>query len=413
MAGQLREASIDSAGEPTLILEPEGRNTAPAAAIAALAARRRAGNDVLLLVLPADHVLRDPAAFAAAVALATPAAIAGQLVTFGVVPTQPETGYGYLRTEASTEGGVQAVREFVEKPDYDTARRYVASGAFLWNSGMFLFSADTYLRELQVHAPDIAAAATRALDAAKAEDGFLALQRDSFQMCRKESIDYAVMEKTRHASVVPLTAGWSDVGSWASLLDVSDRDVNGNALSGDVVAVECTNSYVRAESRLVAVTGLDGCIVVESRDAVLVVPKAKAQDVKKIVEELERQGRLETKLGREVFRPWGSYDSLDGAAGFQVKRLTVLPGAVLSLQLHHRRAEHWVVVDGTARITRNDEVFDLTVGQHTFIPLGAKHRIENPGTTTLRIIEVQVGDYLGEDDIVRFEDRYGRQGRTD
>ena len=413
VAGQLREASIDSAGEPTLILEPEGRNTAPAAAIAALAARRRAGTDVLLLVLPADHVLRDPAAFAAAVALATPAAMAGQLVTFGVVPTQPETGYGYLRTEASTEGGVQAVREFVEKPDYDTARRYVASGAFLWNSGMFLFSADTFLRELQVHAPDIAAAATRALDAAKAEDGFLALQRDSFQMCRKESIDYAVMEKTRHASVVPLTAGWSDVGSWASLLDVSDRDVNGNALSGDVVAVECTNSYVRAESRLVAVTGLDGCIVVESRDAVLVVPKAKAQDVKKIVEELERQGRLETKLGREVFRPWGSYDSLDGAAGFQVKRLTVLPGAVLSLQLHHRRAEHWVVVDGTARITRNDEVFDLTVGQHTFIPLGAKHRIENPGTTTLRIIEVQVGDYLGEDDIVRFEDRYGRQGRTD
>lgn len=409
VAGQLREAARD----PTLILEPEGRNTAPAAAVAALAARRRAGADVLLLVLPADHVLRDPAAFAAAVALATPAAVAGQLVTFGVVPTQPETGYGYLRTEASTEGGVQPVREFIEKPDYETARRYVASGAFLWNSGMFLFSADTYLRELQVHAPDIAAAAARALDAAKAEGGFLALQRDSFQQCRKESIDYAVMEKTSHASVVPLSAGWSDVGSWASLLDVSDRDTNGNALTGDVVAVDCTNSYVRAESRLVAVTGLDGCIVVETPDAVLVVPKAKAQDVKKIVEELERNGRPETKLGREVFRPWGSYDSLDSAAGFQVKRLTVLPGAVLSLQLHHRRAEHWVVVSGTARITRDDEVFDLAVGEHTFIPLGAKHRVENPGTDTLRIIEVQVGDYLGEDDIVRFEDRYGRQGQTD
>ncbi len=413
VAGQLREAAKDAASEPAMILEPEGRNTAPAAAIAALAARRRAGTDVLLLVLPSDHVLRDPAAFAAAVALAMPAATAGQLVAFGVVPTQPETGYGYLRTEASTEGGVQPVREFVEKPDYETARRYVASGAFLWNSGMFLFSADTYLRELQIHAPDIAAAAARALDAAKPEGGFLALQRDSFQQCRKESIDYAVMEKTRHASVVPLSAGWSDVGSWASLLDVTDRDVNGNALTGDVVAVDCTNSYVRAESRLVAVTGLDGCIVVESKDAVLVVPKAKAQDVKKIVEELERLGRPETKLGREVFRPWGSYDSLDGAASFQVKRLTVLPGAVLSLQLHHRRAEHWVVVTGTARITRDEEVFDLAVGEHTFIPLGAKHRVENPGADTLRIIEVQIGDYLGEDDIVRFEDRYGRQGRTD
>ncbi len=418
VAGQLQEAAAD----PALILEPEGRNTAPAAAIAALAARRRAGTDVLLLVLPADHVVRDPAAFAAAVALARPAAASGQLVTFGVVPTQPETGYGYIRTdpraEASGEAGVQPIREFVEKPDYETARRYVNSGAYLWNSGMFLFSADTYLRELEAHAPDIAAAADRALAAAKDEGGFLTLQRDSFHKCRRESIDYAVMEKTSHAAVVPLSAGWSDVGSWASLLDVSDRDANGNALTGDVVAVDCTNSYVRAESRLVAVAGLDGCIVVETRDAVLVVPKARAQDVKKIVEELERRDRPETKLGREVFRPWGSYDSLDGASddhlgGFQVKRLTVLPGAVLSLQLHHRRAEHWIVVSGRARITRNDEVFDLAVGEHTFIPLGAKHRIENPGTDTLRIIEVQVGDYLGEDDIVRFEDRYGRQGRTD
>ncbi len=413
VAGQLREMASDSA----LILEPAGRNTAPAVAIAALVARRRAGTDVLLLVLPADHVVRDPAGFAAAVELARPAAAAGRLVTFGVVPTQPETGYGYIRTdpraEASGEAGVQPIREFVEKPDYETARRYVSSGAYLWNSGMFLFSADAYLRELEAHAPDIAAAATRAMAEAKGEGGFLTLQRDSFDQCRKESIDYAVMEKTSQAAVVPLSAGWSDVGSWASLLDVSDRDANGNALMGDVVAVDCADSYVRAESRLVAVAGLDGCIVVETKDAVLVVPKARAQDVKKIVEELERRDRPETKLGREVFRPWGSYDSLDGGPGFQVKRLTVLPGAVLSLQLHHRRAEHWVVVSGTARITRNDEVFDLDVGGHTFIPLGARHRIENPGTGTLRIIEVQVGDYLGEDDIVRFEDRYGRQGRTD
>ncbi len=372
VAGQLREMASDSA----LILEPAGRNTAPAVAIAALVARRRAGTDVLLLVLPADHVVRDPAGFAAAVELARPAAAAGRLVTFGVVPTQPETGYGYIRTdpraEASGEAGVQPIREFVEKPDYETARRYVSSGAYLWNSGMFLFSADAYLRELEAHAPDIAAAATRAMAEAKGEGGFLTLQRDSFEQCRKESIDYAVMEKTSQAAVVPLSAGWSDVGSWASLLDVSDRDANGNALMGDVVAVDCADSYVRAESRLVAVAGLDGCIVVETKDAVLVVPKARAQDVKKIVEELERRDRPETKLGREVFRPWGSYDSVDSGPGFQVKRPTVLPGAVLSLQLHHRRAEHWVVVSGTARITRDDEVFDLDVGGHTFIPPGCK-----------------------------------------
>jgi len=421
VAGQLRDAAGVSSGKsgdnPSLILEPEGRNTAPAVAIAALAARRQAGTDVLLLVLPADHVVRDPAAFAAAVEGARPAAAAGQLVTFGVVPTHPETGYGYIRTdpgaEASADSGVRPIREFVEKPDYETARRYASSGAYLWNSGMFLFSADTYLRELQAHAPDIASAAARALDGAKNEGSLFILQRDSFGRCRRESIDYAVMEKTRHAAVVPLSAGWSDVGSWSSLLDVSNRDAQGNALMGDVVAVDCTNSYVRAESRLVSVAGLDGCIVVETKDAVLVVPKARAQDVKMIVEELERRDRPETRLGREVFRPWGSYDSLYGGSGFQVKRLTVLPGAVLSLQLHHRRAEHWVVVSGTARITRDAEVFDLDVGGHTFIPLGAKHRIENPGTDTLHIIEVQIGDYLGEDDIVRFEDRYGRQGRTD
>ncbi len=425
VAGQFREMGAD----PVLILEPEGRNTAPAAAIAALVARRQAGSDVLLLVLPADHVIRDPGSFADAVAMARPAAEAGQLVTFGVVPAHPETGYGYIRTDPRPDpqavASVQAVREFVEKPDYETAQRYVNSGAYLWNSGMFLFSADTYLRELGVHAPDIAAAAAQALSAAqggaqgavqsagKGEGGFLTLEKDSFGRCRKESIDYAVMEKTSHAAVVPLAAGWSDVGSWASLLDVNARDAQGNALTGDVVAVDCTDSYVRAESRLVAVAGLDGCIVVETPDAVLVVPRARAQDVKKIVEELERQGRPEIRLGREVFRPWGSYDSLDDAPGFQVKRLTVMPGAALSLQMHHHRAEHWVVVGGTARITRDDEVFELAFGGHTFIPRGARHRIENPGTDPLRIIEIQVGDYLGEDDIVRFEDRYGRQGRTD
>ena len=409
VASQLHEVGAT----PKLILEPEGRNTAPALAIAAGVARREAGADVLLLVLPADHVIGDGVAFASAVATASQAAERGQLVTFGVVPTHPETGYGYIRTEPAASSSVQPVREFVEKPDYETAQRYVNSGAYLWNSGMFLFSAEAYLRELRAHAPDIADGAAVALDGAREEAGFLVLDRDSFARCRKESIDYAVMEPTSHAAVVPLSAGWSDVGSWASLLDVSERDANGNALSGDVVAVDCADTYVRAESRLVAVAGLEGCIVVETKDAVMVVPRSRAQEVKLIVEELERRARPETKLGREVFRPWGSYDSLDGAPGFQVKRLTVLPGAVLSLQLHHRRAEHWIVVQGTARVTRNDEVFDLGVGDHTFIPLGARHRVENPGAETLRIIEVQVGQYLGEDDIVRFEDRYGRQGRTD
>ncbi|MBN8279296.1 MAG: mannose-1-phosphate guanylyltransferase/mannose-6-phosphate isomerase, partial [Gammaproteobacteria bacterium] len=309
--------------------------------------------------------------------------------------------------------GAIPVREFVEKPDFETARRYVDSGAYLWNSGMFLFSADAWLGELATQAPDIATAAAAALDGAAAGSGLVTLRRETFAACRKESIDYAVMEKTTRAAVVPLSAGWSDVGSWASLLEVVDRDAEGNALAGDVVAIDCKDSYVRAESRLVGVAGLDGCIVVETKDAVLVVPRGRAQDVKKIVEELDRRSRPETRLGREVHRPWGSYDSLDGAPGFQVKRLTVLPGAVLSLQMHHRRAEHWVVVSGTARITRDAEVFDLAVGGHTFIPLGARHRIENPGKDILRIIEVQVGDYLGEDDIVRFEDRYGRQGRTD
>jgi mannose-1-phosphate guanylyltransferase/mannose-6-phosphate isomerase len=305
------------------------------------------------------------------------------------------------------------VLQFVEKPDYETARRYVQSGSYLWNSGMFLFSADAFLGELAAHAPDIEAAARRALGPAPANGGFLALDKDAFLACRKESIDYAVMEKTSRAAVVPLAAGWSDLGSWASLLDASLRDAQGNVVSGDVLALDCKDSYVRAESRLVAVAGLDGCVVVETKDAVLVVPRDRSQDVKKIVEELERRGRPEARLGREVFRPWGSYDSLDEAPGFQVKRLTVLPGAVLSLQMHNRRAEHWVVVSGQARITRDEEVFDLKVGEHTFIPLGARHRIENPGTSVLHIIEVQVGDYLGEDDIVRFEDRYGRQGRTD
>jgi mannose-1-phosphate guanylyltransferase/mannose-6-phosphate isomerase len=402
----------DAGCEATILLEPEGRNTAPAIAAAAGYARQRYKHDVLLLALPADHVIRDAVAFGEAVAAVASSAVGGSLVTFGVLPTAPETGYGYIRADV-VSGTCGPIREFVEKPDIETAQRYLRSGSYLWNSGMFLFSAETILREISRHASDIHEAAANALGRAVVDGGFVRLDAEAFRRCRNESIDYAVMERTELAAVVPLDAGWSDVGSWGALAAVSPADADGNVLVGDVLAIDCSNSLVRAESRLVGVVGLDGCVVVETRDAVLVVPRERSQEVKKLVAEIEARHRPEATVGREVFRPWGSYDSVDGGSGFQVKRLTVLPGAVLSLQLHRRRAEHWVVVAGRARITCDEAVFDLGIGEHTFIPLGARHRIENPGTGILIIIEVQVGDYLGEDDIVRLEDRYGRQGRTD
>jgi mannose-1-phosphate guanylyltransferase/mannose-6-phosphate isomerase len=408
VARQLEELGL----EPQIVLEPEGRNTAPAAAVAAVMHETDADEPVLLLILPADHVIKNPAALREAVSAAIPAAEQGRLVTFGVVPTAPETGYGYIRA-LDTAAPVKDVDKFVEKPDFETARRYVQSGSYYWNSGMFLFSAKAYLEELQNQTPEMLSACREAVAKSDRADRLTRLDGDAFKACPADSIDYAVMEKTDHASVVPLDAGWSDVGSWAALRDVNAQDADGNTLIGDVVSVDCHGSYIRSESRLVAAVGLNGCVVVETKDAVLVAPADRAQDVKKIVDRLKADDREETRLGREVFRPWGSYDSLDNAKGFQVKRLTVLPGAILSLQLHHHRAEHWVVVGGLARITLDDRVFDLTVNEHTFIPIGAKHRIENPGTELLHIIEVQVGDYLGEDDIVRFEDKYGRQGRTD
>lgn len=408
VSGQFEALGI----EPTLVLEPEGRNTAPAVALAALEAQRAGQGAVPLLVLPADHVIREPKALAMAVETGLPAALAGQLVTFGIVPTGPETGYGYIRGAAEA-GGVRPVERFVEKPDTTTAQEYLADGNYFWNSGMFLFTADAYLKELEHHAPDMVAACQRAMAVAGEEGSVRRPDPEAFRGCPKDSIDYAVMEKTRLASMVPLDAGWSDVGSWSALHDVSLRDQDGNTLLGDVCAVNTHDSYVRAESRLVTTVGVDGCVIVETKDAVLVVPREQAQNVKAIVDALAVGNREEIKLGREVFRPWGSYDSLESVPGYQVKRLTVLPGAVLSLQLHHQRAEHWVVVAGTARITRDDEVFDLEKNQHTFIPIGARHRIENPGQELLHIIEVQIGDYLGEDDIVRFEDKYGREGRTD
>ena len=402
--------------KPVIVAEPEGRNTAPAAAIAAL--MHEHDDDTLLLVLPADHVIGDVAAFSRAVDLAIPAAREGRLVTFGIVPTAPETGYGYIQAgqagqadTANGDGEVKPVDRFVEKPDFETARKYVQSGGYFWNSGMFLFSPQAYLDELHAHAPEIAAACRRVVTTNVEHDG--ELDAEAFCACPSDSIDYAVMERTDRASVVPLDAGWSDVGSWAALQDIEDRDANGNTLLGDVIAEDCRGAYLRSESRLVAAVGVEDCVVVETRDAVLVAPRERAQDVKKIVDTLVANGRPETLAGREVFRPWGSYDSLESGEGFQVKRLTVLPGAILSLQSHRRRAEHWVVVAGVARITLDDRVFDLGVNEHTFIPVGAKHRIENPGAETLQIVEVQIGDYLGEDDIIRYEDKYGREGRTD
>ena len=430
VAEQLRQAGVEGA---RIVLEPVGRNTAPAIALAAHAALAVAGDagagaadaDPLLLVLPADHVVRDVAAFQAAVRAALPAAKAGRLVTFGVVPEGPETGYGYIRRTAEPlaglsgaigggagGGAVYPIDRFVEKPDLATAERFVASGEYYWNSGMFLFGARRYLRELEAQAPDIAAAAAAAFTAAKSDLDFVRLDAETFGACRSDSIDYAVMEKTRDAVVVPLAAGWSDVGSWSSLHAAVGSDADGNVLRGDVIAEDTRDSFVFSESRLVATVGLESHVVVETKDAVLVAPRDRVQDVKALVARIKAAGRSEHSLHREVFRPWGSYDSVENGERYQVKRLSVKPGASMSLQLHHHRAEHWIVVSGTARITRNDEVFLLEENESTFIPLGAKHRIENPGKIPLHIIEVQSGSYLGEDDIVRFEDRYGRDSKS-
>jgi mannose-1-phosphate guanylyltransferase/mannose-6-phosphate isomerase len=360
-----------------------------------------------LLVLPADHVIRDPVAFRSAVEAGRPAAEAGKLVTFGVVPERAETGYGYIR-RATGEGPTYPVAEFVEKPDRATAERYLANGDYYWNSGMFMFRADAFLGELGRHAPVILAACERAFAAASHDLDFTRLPMEEFTACPADSIDYAVMEKTDAAVVVPLAAGWSDVGSWSALQDALPLDASGNVLAGDCVVEDVHGCYLHSTSRMIAAVGLENHVVVETKDAVLVAPRERVQDVKQLVAQLKAQGRYETSLHREVYRPWGSYDSVDSGERFQVKRLVVKPGASMSLQLHHHRAEHWVIVSGSARITRGEETFLLGEDESTYIPTGVKHRIENPGKIPLHIIEVQSGSYLGEDDIVRFEDRYGR-----
>jgi mannose-1-phosphate guanylyltransferase/mannose-6-phosphate isomerase len=400
-AEQLRECN---AAPQALILEPMGRNTAPAIAIAALQALTTS-EDALLLVLPSDHVVRHEQAFHEAVKLAAVAAQTGQLVTFGIVPTAPETGYGYIK--AAKGDGVRPVERFVEKPDAETAEEYVRSGEYFWNSGMFLFKASRYLKELETLQPAILAASRAALDKATRDSDFIRLDAEAFAACPNDSIDYAVMEKTADAAVVPLDAGWNDVGSWSALWEVSDKDVSGNACHGDVIAVDCRNSYAYG-SRLIAMVGLDDMVVVETDDAVFVGRKDRVQDVKEIVAQIKRDGRSEAAAHRKVYRPWGAYDSIDNGARFQVTRITVKPGATLSLQMHHHRAEHWIVVSGTAEVTRGEEVILLSENQSTYIPLGVTHRLKNPGKLPLELIEVQSGSYLGEDDIVRFEDQYGR-----
>jgi mannose-1-phosphate guanylyltransferase/mannose-6-phosphate isomerase len=400
-----------------IVLEPVGRNTAPAIAVAAMAAVAdlpgggKTSEDPLLLILPADHVIHDIEAFRTAVEVARKAAEQGKLATFGVVPTKPETGYGYIR-RAEGAGPSYPIAQFVEKPDLATAQHYVESREYFWNSGMFLFRASRVLEELRTHAPDIYDACAQAFTSSKRDLDFTRLPAKEFGACRSESFDYAVMEKTKHGAVVPLAAGWSDVGSWSALHEAIPGDKNGNVALGDVLTSDSHGCYLQSTSRLVAAVGLKDHVVVETKDAVLVAPKDRVQDVKELVNQLKSQGRYETSLHREVFRPWGSYDSIDSGERFQVKRLTVKPGACMSLQLHHHRAEHWIVVSGTARITRGEETFLLEENQSTYIPLGTKHRIENPGKIPLHMIEVQSGGYLGEDDIVRFEDRYGREGQT-
>lgn len=401
VAEQLRQIG---APVPSILLEPMGRNTAPAIAAAALQAMAT-GEDPLLLVLPSDHVVRDPAAFREAVRVASPAAETGALVTFGIVPSAPETGFGYIQADVGE--GVRKVLRFVEKPDAATAQGYLDAGDFFWNSGMFLLRASRYLEELQRFRPEIAEAVRKAFDAAARDGDFIRLDKTAFAQCPSDSIDYAVMENTDAAMVLPVDFGWSDVGSWSSLWGVSTQDESGNACRGEVIAVDSRNSYAWAQ-RMVALVGVDDIVVVETADAVLVARKDRVQQVKDVVAQLKDAGRSQAVLHREVHRPWGSYDSVDVGSCFQVKRIKVKPGARLSLQSHKHRAEHWVVVSGTARVTRDNDVFELYANQSAYIPIGARHRLENPGEEVLELIEVQSGDYLGEDDIVRYEDQYGR-----
>jgi len=403
VAEQLRALRVKP---EAIVLEPLARNTAAAVAAAALMAEPSS----LLLILPSDHYIQDTGAFRAAAAKAAKAAEAGALVTFGIHARSPETAYGYIRRgEALTETpDCLRVAAFVEKPDTATATKYLASGEYFWNAGMFLFRADRFLAELAQFEPAIKAAVEKSVAGATRDLDFIRLEKAAFAEAPAISIDYAVMEKTSHAAVVPVEMGWTDVGSWSALWDVTEKDANGNALIGDVVSVDVKDSYIRGESRLVTAIGLENIVLIETVDAVMAVSRDRAQDLKLVIDKLSAAGRDERLSHRRVYRPWGTYETVDIDQGFQVKRIVVNPGARLSLQKHAHRAEHWVVVRGMARVTRDREVFDLVANQSAYIPLGAVHRLENPGKEPLHLIEVQSGNYLGEDDIVRLEDHYGR-----
>jgi mannose-1-phosphate guanylyltransferase / mannose-6-phosphate isomerase len=407
VAQQLREIGVTARA---IVLEPMGRNTAPAVAAAAIILAAEDAQ-ALMLVLPSDHVIEDGAAFDEAVARAAQAAADGGLVTFGITPDAPETGYGYIKRGAEIKGcaGCHSVAAFVEKPDLETARSYLADGGYAWNSGMFLFSARALLAELGRLEPEMLAGCRAAVEAAEHDLDFVRLAERPFAAIAARSLDYAVMERTERAVVVPAEIGWNDVGSWSALWDIGKRDGDGNVLSGDVVTHDVANSYIRSEGgRLVAALGIDDLIIVATDDAVLVMPKGRAQDTRRIVDLLKEAGRQEPVFHPRVYRPWGFYQGVHDGERFQVKRISVNVGAALSLQMHHHRAEHWIVVNGTARVTRNNETFLLNENESTYIPPHAVHRLENPGRVPLNLIEVQSGSYLGEDDIIRLEDVYGR-----
>lgn len=393
---------------PTILLEPVGRNTAPAIAAAALQSLKTS-DDTVLLVLSADHVIQDIDAFHEAINIASNQAQEGKLATFGIVPTDANTGYGFIKSSKNNTDGVYKVEEFVEKPDLETAEKYLDQGNYLWNSGMFMFKADTLIDELTTHSPDIVKLVNDAVNNAKQDLDFIRLDNQAFESSPSDSIDYALMEKSNNVVVVPLDAGWSDVGSWSALHDIGNKDVDGNVIKGDVITQDTTNTYINATHHMVAVIGVDNLIVIDTPDATFIATQDKAQEVKSIVESCQADGRGEGAMHRKVYRPWGWYDSIESGKHFQVKRLHVNPGAKLSLQMHHKRAEHWVVVSGTATAINGEDVLTLKEGESTYIPIGTTHGLENKTNERLEIIEVQSGIYLGEDDIVRFEDIYGRK----
>jgi mannose-1-phosphate guanylyltransferase/mannose-6-phosphate isomerase len=415
IAEQMREINIQTSA---IVLEPFGRNTAPAVAISSIKAieiaaqtHSKADEDVIVLVLPADHVIENITAFHNAVATGYQAAMDNKLVTFGIIPDSPETGYGYIRAgKASADNtDVRAVEQFVEKPDKQTAESYIKQGSYYWNSGMFMFKASVYLHELERFNKEMLSASKQALQQGATDLDFIRLHKESFVKCPADSIDYAVMEKTSHAVVIPVDIGWNDIGSWTALWDVGEKDKHGNVTHGDVCVIDSNNNYIHSEKRLVSVVGVKDHVIVETADAVLFAHKDAAQNVKDIVAKLKATQREEALVPHKVYRPWGTYECIDSDDRFQAKRIMVKPGARLSLQLHHHRAEHWIVVKGTAKVTCGDKEFILTENESTYIPLGEKHRLENTGKIPLEIIEVQTGSYLGEDDIVRFDDVYGRE----